>query len=118
MSEPKNEPAAEGGAPPKPKPAPAPAPGPKGPTARVCHENDRAKPGLKRFRVRAVGSSDGNTGGAMRPVGLYILAPTAEAARACYLTAEANQLKAAGFGGRAKDGTTIEPHLRVDELPD
>jgi hypothetical protein len=47
--------------------------------ARVCKESDRATPGLKRFRVRAPDE---------RPLGLYILAPEAAAAKVCYLAAE------------------------------
>jgi hypothetical protein len=93
----------------KPAEAPAPEQGTTQP-ARVCHEGDRATPGLKRFRVRCVGST--GTGGAARPVGLYVLAADRAAAEACYLDAEATELAALGFGAAAA------PLLRTDELPD
>jgi hypothetical protein len=104
------KPAAKPAAEKLPAPTPAPPPTVSPGAARVCRESDRAVPGLKRFRVRAVGST--GSGGAMRPVGLYVLAPDKESAEACYRDAEAGELKAAGFDDANR------PILRTDELPD
>jgi hypothetical protein len=100
-----------------PEPKPTPTPPAEKPRALpagagVCHENDRAVPGLKRYRVRATNAD--------RPVGLYILAPDQETAEDIYVEAEQDNLSAAGFdcriGDRSNGDTCLV--LRVEELPD
>jgi hypothetical protein len=77
---------------------PTPAP------ARICHEHDRSVDGLKRFKVRATNHADlaGHTA-------KYVLAPSADAARVCYL-------KAVGLDQLDPDAEPV--NLFLKELPD
>jgi hypothetical protein len=72
--------------------------------ARLCHEYDRAVDGLKRYKVRAINHTDraGHTA-------KYVLAPSAEEARACYL-------KAVGLDQLGADAEPIDLFLK--ELSD
>jgi hypothetical protein len=97
------------------KGARAPAPG-----ARVCAGGDRAEPGLKRFRVRALGAAPNGT---LKKVGTYLLAPDRATAEAHYLDVEKAALEAAGYltpgtDAAGKRTEPLVPLLDVLELAD